>query len=112
MTVDVPGVPTDESRRARYGDRLRREREECGLSQREAAGAVGVSQAAVSRVESGQESPEEVLVALEGLYGVPEPYPGAPRDPVRRMGWFAERNARLAGARPPASGVFGKGKVE
>lgn len=102
--------PSDAGRRARYGGMLRRAREARGLTQREAAEGCGVSQAALSRVELGRESGEDVLVALEGLYGVRDAYPCAPKDPVRRLGWFAARNASMR-VSPPPSGVFGAGKV-
>lgn len=102
--------PSDAGRRARYGGRLRREREAAGLSQREAAERSGVAQSTLSRAELGREVAEEALVALEALYGVRDAYPLAPKDPVRREAWFARRNAQMRPKAPP-SGVFGAGKA-
>lgn len=76
------------SRRERYGERLMRARKEMGLSQQEVAERLGVERKAVSRAETGVESPEELLVALETLYGFVVSYPVAPRDPGRRIEFF------------------------
>lgn len=98
-------------RRRRFGDRLRRERVAVGLSQEALAVEAGVSQAAISRAERGQESPEDVLVAIHVALDIPEACPPAPKDPVRRIAWFDERNRMISGARPPAGGSFGAGVV-
>jgi transcriptional regulator with XRE-family HTH domain len=58
-------VATAEQRR-RFGQALQRAREECGLSQRALADALGVSQASVSQWLLGQTAPRpERVVALE-----------------------------------------------
>jgi transcriptional regulator with XRE-family HTH domain len=58
-------VATAEQRR-RFGQALQRAREECGLSQRELADALGVSQASVSQWLLGQTAPRpERTAALE-----------------------------------------------
>jgi transcriptional regulator with XRE-family HTH domain len=88
---------------------LRRHREARGLSQREAAEGSGVSQSALARVERGQPVDEEALVVLERFLGVRDAYPSAPKDPVRRLAWFAVRAGWRVSA--PPSGVFGAGKV-
>lgn len=101
---------TDEERRAVYGRRLARERGARGLSQREVAAGLEVDQKVVVRAEKGQAS-EETFAALERFYGMGDPYPAAPRDPVRRAEWFAARNVAIARGVPvPASGTFGKGE--
>jgi transcriptional regulator with XRE-family HTH domain len=100
-------IPDADLRRARYGNRLRRERDAAGLSQREAADRIGVDHKIVTRAEQGHAS-EGVFVALEGVYGMVDPSPGAPKDPVRRIRWAAERAAALSAPRAPASGTFGK----
>jgi transcriptional regulator with XRE-family HTH domain len=107
--MEIPEA-SDEVRRGRYGDRLRRAREALGLTQREVAERVGVDQKVVSRAESGHAS-EEAFVALEEVYGLSEPLPGAPKDPVRRMVWVRERQAAISGPRAPVSGSFGSGQA-
>jgi transcriptional regulator with XRE-family HTH domain len=58
-------VATAEQRR-RFGQALQRAREECGLSQRRLADALGVSQASVSQWLLGQTAPRpERVAALE-----------------------------------------------
>jgi transcriptional regulator with XRE-family HTH domain len=58
-------VATAEQRR-RFGQALQRAREECGLSQRGLADALGVSQASVSQWLMGQTAPRpERVAALE-----------------------------------------------
>lgn len=109
MTVDAKADAA--LRRGRYGARLRRERKAVGLSQEDLAGEAGLSLSAVSQAERGVGSPEEALAAIEAALDLPVVTPGAPRDPVRRMAWFDERNRLLAGAKPPPSGTFGQGKV-
>jgi transcriptional regulator with XRE-family HTH domain len=60
-------VATAEQRR-RFAQALRRAREECGLSQRGLADALGVSQASVSQWLLGQTAPRpERVAALEGV---------------------------------------------
>jgi len=60
-------VATAEQRR-RFGQALQRAREECGLSQRGLADALGVSQASVSQWLLGQTAPRpERVAALEGI---------------------------------------------
>jgi transcriptional regulator with XRE-family HTH domain len=60
-------VATAEQRR-RFGHALQRAREECGLSQRGLADALGVSQASVSQWLLGQTAPRpERTAALEGV---------------------------------------------
>lgn len=103
-------LPTDEERRGRYGDRFRREREAVSLTQRQVAEAIDVDQKIVSRAERGNAS-DGTFAALERLFEIPDPYPSAPKDPVRRMAWVRERAERIGGARPPASGTFGRGEV-
>ena len=60
-------MATAEQRR-RFGQALQRAREECGLSQRGLADALGVSQASVSQWLLGQTAPRpERVAALEGV---------------------------------------------
>ena len=60
-------MATAEQRR-RFGQALQRAREECGLSQRGLADALGVSQASVSQWLLGQTAPRpERVAALEGI---------------------------------------------
>jgi transcriptional regulator with XRE-family HTH domain len=60
-------VATAEQRR-RFGQALQRAREECGLSQRGLADALGVSQASVSQWLLGQTAPRpERVASLEGI---------------------------------------------
>lgn len=49
--------------RASFGRALQRARAECGLSQRELAGALGVSQASVSQWLTGQSAPRPSRIA-------------------------------------------------
>lgn len=107
--MEIPKAPTDEERRARYGDGLRRHRLVQGLTQRAVAVEIGVDHKIVTRAEKGEAS-EETFEKLEACYGVRNDYPAAPRDPVRRREWFDARNASIAeGVAVPASGTFGKG---
>ena len=106
----LEGLSDGPSRRERYGARLRRARELLGLSQRAVADRCEVPQAQVSRAESGLVVDEGVLGVLEALYGWPNDYPSAPRDPVRRLEWVAHRGSWRPVA--PESGTFGRGKVE
>lgn len=87
----VPKRSEEEVRR-RFGDWMRRRREAAGYSQVEAALNLAVSQSKVSRCEGAGVASEEVLERMWVLYGVPEPYPDAPRDPIRRRAWFHARN--------------------
>lgn len=99
--------PTDAAaRRQTLGRRFRRKREALKLSQRDAADRAGVPQTAVSRAESGDELPEEVLLELVRAYRMVV-LPG-PIDPVRRLAFVAQRSASHAAFPAPASGTYGK----
>lgn len=51
-------------RQRKWGERLRKRRELCGLSQTELATKVGVGQAAVSKWEKGYASPRHDLLPV------------------------------------------------
>jgi len=92
---------------AELGSRLKRARERAGLTQREAAEALGMTPAAISQYEGGKRTPRaETLERMARLYGVPlgfffgeEPRPGnweeallelvRTRYPEARRGVFA-----------------------
>lgn len=99
--------PGPVGRRLRVGDRMRRCREEAGLTQVQAAEKAGVSERSVRSLETGGVVGEEVWRPLHDLYGWPDPYPEAPLDPVRRMEWFNSRP--VVGVRPRDGLTFGKG---
>jgi hypothetical protein len=112
-SVDVRSLdPSCEGRRWRVGQRYARERKARGWNQQEAAERAGVSQPTLSRLEQGKEVEEESWRAVDGLYGLPDPHPSAPLDPVRRMEFFRTAHAELAeAATQPRSGTFGRGEV-
>lgn len=89
----VPEV-TEEAVRRRFGDRMRRRREDVDLTQAQAADRLGVSQQVVSKMERTGEASEEVLRKCWVLYEVPENYPDAPCDPVRRRVYMASRSRK------------------
>jgi transcriptional regulator with XRE-family HTH domain len=79
-------VATAEQRR-RFGQALQRAREECGLSQRALADALGVSQASVSQWLLGQTAPRpERVAALEGVLRM------EPNALARPLGQFSDDN--------------------
>jgi len=104
----VPEV-TEEAVRERFGDRMRRRREDVDLTQRQAAEKLGVSQPTVAKMEQTGVASEELLRKCWVLYGVPEPYPDAPRDPIRRRAYMASRNA--GGFRSGGVAIIGSGKA-
>lgn len=77
------------------GSRLRRYREQAGLSQVAVAEALGVSQPSVARWELAND-PGERWPELARLYGVGENQLGAPFNPERRLAWQQERSAGFA----------------
>lgn len=91
-----------------YGKKLREGRERAELSQREAAERLGVSQATLSRFESGETQPDfPTLHKMREAYGCKiselmprNQYPGAPLDPLKRRIYFIRRNAYIQGADP------------
>ena len=83
--------------------RLREAREAAGLSQTEVAKSTGISQAAISRFESGVEAPEAALILFSTIYkaSVSElrggtTYPSAPSDEAGRRRHFWQRNHLIA----------------
>lgn len=77
-----------EGRRKRFGARLKKAREDAGLTQGEAAEGAGVSQQVISKLESKGVASEDVLIRVHVLYDLRISYPSAPLDPVRREEWF------------------------
>lgn len=88
-----------------YAEKLRERREQAGLTQKRAAEAADVSQAKISRWESGAAQPD--LTELRGLATAYEcklielmprnQYPNAPLDPAERQEHFWRRNAKIQG---------------
>ena len=85
---------------------LRQRREQRGLTQRQAAEQLGVSQKTVSNWESGLSNPDhEGYQALAVAYGCDpadlmpraprNQYPSAPNEPESRLDWVRRRNAAI-----------------
>jgi transcriptional regulator with XRE-family HTH domain len=92
--------------RASFGRALQRARAECGLSQRELAAALGVSQASVSQWLTGQSAPRpERIAELErvlrlapntlGWHLAPSPGATTESKPVMTVAEAAEADPRL-----------------
>jgi transcriptional regulator with XRE-family HTH domain len=110
--LDLTNMPerTPEAVRQRHGNRLRRGREELGLTQREVAERLETSHTTIGKSEQGIGS-EELFDSLWRLYGLVDAMPGAPKDPIRRREYVDHRSAVLAkGIKSPASGTFGKAR--
>jgi transcriptional regulator with XRE-family HTH domain len=103
----TPQPPTDGERRAKHGERLKRERSERDLSQEAVASAVGMAQPLVSKAEKGYGS-EETFRALHSFYRLRDNYPSAPKDPVERRAWIDRRNEQIRSYRPKQA-TIGKG---
>jgi transcriptional regulator with XRE-family HTH domain len=94
---------------------VKESREMIGVSQRELADRTGISQATLSRIESGVREATEgelslIAIALdvEKVEAKPrrEQYLSAPKDPKERREWFAWRNRRIQEIGPkPVDGV-------
>lgn len=88
-----------------YSEKLRTGRKKAGLTQKQAADAIGVDQAVISRWERGDKQPTvQYLMALAKTYGCKvsdlmprNQYPSAPLDPEERQEWVWQRNARIQG---------------
>ena len=91
-----------------YGERLRKAREAAKINQRDAAERIGISQATLSRFESGETQPDfrtfhrmgEVYSCHAKDLTPRNQYPSAPLDPVARREFFIRRNARIQGYDP------------
>jgi transcriptional regulator with XRE-family HTH domain len=83
------------------GSRLRRLREAAGLSQRDVAERLGVSQQAVGKWER-ENDPGARWLELAALYGITERYPDAPFNPERRRAWLQDRQGSFRGSRDAA----------
>jgi DNA-binding XRE family transcriptional regulator len=78
--------------------RLRRYREDVGLSQADVAARLGVSQQAVAKWER-ENDPGDRWLELAKLYGVTERQPSAPFNPEKRLAWQGARSAGFAARR-------------
>lgn len=76
--------------------RLRRYREQAGLTQAQVAERLGVSQPMVAKWER-ENDPGDRWLELSRLYGIVERYPSAPFNPERRLAWAGARG--IAGSR-------------
>jgi transcriptional regulator with XRE-family HTH domain len=75
--------------------RLRRYREQAGLTQQQAADKLGVSKMAVSKWEAASD-PGDRWPELARLYGITERYPSAPFNAGLRRAFFdGQRNPAL-----------------
>jgi transcriptional regulator with XRE-family HTH domain len=91
-----------------YGEQIRKRREGAALTQKEAAEALGVSQATMSRFEAGDAQPDYATFrTMSEVFGckmseiVPRnQYPSAPLDPAARRLHFIRRNAMIQGQDP------------
>ena len=98
---------------------VKESREAVGVSQRQLSDKTGISQATLSRIESGVRPASEgelsliaIALDMEKVEQKPrrEQYPSAPKDPVERRAWFKWRNDRIqeVGPRPVDGVTFGK----
>lgn len=111
--VDNPHI-TARSITRLYGEKIAKRRVEARLSQKELAEAIGVSQATMSRFESGETQPDyPTLRKMAERCGckmstmVPRnQYPSAPLDPAARREFFWRRNAMIQGIDPDEAVAF------
>jgi transcriptional regulator with XRE-family HTH domain len=112
-----PPIPGSADARARelIGKAIRVRREKAGMSQQEAAQALGISRDTLIRWERGEGSlwtggdagnvDHEMMDRLKRIYGARmdqlmprEQYPSSPIDPAHRREYFSKRNKRIQGA--------------